>query len=247
MEGPTDDPFVGELRARQQRNILATLLLSEGVPMIAHGDEMGRTQGGNNNTYCQDSELTWMHWLEADEALIEFTASVARLRRQHPTFRRRRFFDGRPVFRGAGEPLPDIVWMAPSADVMTPQDWSAGFGRSIGVFLNGNGIRGGDARGARVVDDSFLLLFNAHDQTLEWTLPPEEYAPAWRLVIDTSGVPDQIETMPAGSTVKVVDKGMVVLQALAAAEEPPTPGTPAAAVPTVAPVPVPRRPDHQRP
>ena len=247
VEGPTDDPFVGELRARQQRNILATLLLSEGVPMIAHGDEMGRTQGGNNNTYCQDSELTWMHWLEADEALIEFTASVARLRRQHPTFRRRRFFDGRPVFRGAGEPLPDIVWMAPSADVMTPQDWSAGFGRSIGVFLNGNGIRGGDARGARVVDDSFLLLFNAHDQTLEWTLPPEEYAPAWRLVIDTSGVPDQIQTMPAGSTVKVVDKGMVVLQALAAAEEPPTPGTPAAAVPTVAPVPVPLRPDHLRP
>ena len=120
--------------------------------------------------------------------------------------------------------LPDIVWMTPSADVMSPEDWSAGFGRSIGVFLNGNGIRGGNARGARVVDDSFLLLFNAHDQTLEWTLPPEEYAPAWRLVIDTSGVPDQVETVQAGSTVKVVNKGMVVLQALAAAEEPPTPG-----------------------
>jgi len=143
--------------------------------------------------------------------------------------------------------LPDIVWMTPSADVMSPEDWSAGFGRSIGVFLNGNGIRGGNARGARVVDDSFLLLFNAHDQTLEWTLPPEEYAPAWRLVIDTSGVPDQVETVQAGSTVKVVDKGMVVLQAPAAAEDPPTPGTAAAAVPTVAPVPVPMRPDHRRP
>ena len=95
-EGPTDDPGVHALRARQQRNFLATLLLSQGVPMIAHGDELGRTQLGNNNTYCQDSELTWIHWLEADEALIEFTASVARLRRQHPTFRRRRFFDGRP-------------------------------------------------------------------------------------------------------------------------------------------------------
>ena len=97
VEGPTDDPDVLALRARQQRNFLATLLLSQGVPMIAHGDELGRTQLGNNNTYCQDSELTWIHWLESDEALIEFTASVARLRRQHPTFRRRRFFDGRPV------------------------------------------------------------------------------------------------------------------------------------------------------
>jgi len=242
-EGPTDDPNVNALRARQKRNFLATLLLSQGVPMIAHGDELGRTQLGNNNTYCQDSELTWIHWQEADEALIEFTASVARLRRQHPTFRRRRFFDGRPVSRGAGEPLPDIVWMTPGGQLMKPDDWDAGFGRSIGMFLNGNGIRGMDTRGARVVDDSFLLLFNAHDEALDWVLPPEEFAPAWRLVIDTAGVPEHVDSIKGGTSVRVADKGMVVLQALASVGEEPTPGGAAAAVPTIAPVPVSMRPD----
>ncbi len=243
VEGPTDDPAVNALRARQKRNFLATLLLSQGVPMIAHGDELGRTQLGNNNTYCQDSELTWIHWQEADEALIEFTASVARLRRQHPTFRRRRFFDGRPVSRGAGEPLPDIVWMTPGGQLMKPEDWDAGFGRSIGMFLNGNGIRGMDTRGARVVDDSFLLLFNAHDEGLDWVLPPEEFAPAWRLVIDTSGVPEHVESIPGGTSVRVAEKGMVVLQALASVGEEATPGGAAASVPTIAPVPVSMRPD----
>jgi isoamylase len=242
-EGPTDDPNVNALRARQKRNFLATLLLSQGVPMIAHGDELGRTQLGNNNTYCQDSELTWIHWQEADEALIEFTASVARLRRQHPTFRRRRFFDGRPVSRGAGEPLPDIVWMTPGGQLMKPDDWDAGFGRSIGMFLNGNGIRSMDTRGARVVDDSFLLLFNAHDEALDWVLPPEEFAPAWRLVIDTAGVPKHVDSIHGGTSVRVADKGMVVLQALASVGEEPTPGGAAASVPTIAPVPVSMRPD----
>ena len=241
VEGPTDDTDVLVLRGRQQRNFLATLLLSQGVPMIAHGDELGRTQLGNNNTYCQDSELSWVHWLEADEALVEFTASVARLRRQHPTFRRRRFFDGRPAARAEGEPLPDIVWMTPAGALMKPGDWDAGFGRSIGMFLNGNGISGMDTRGQRVVDDSFLLLFNAHDEGLDWVLPPEEFAPAWRLVIDTSGVPDLPETIQGGSSVVVSSKGMVVLQALAGSLEEPTSGQAAAAVPTIAPVPVPMR------
>ena len=224
VEGPTDDTDVLVLRGRQQRNFLATLLLSQGVPMIAHGDELGRTQLGNNNTYCQDSELSWVHWLEADEALVEFTASVARLRRQHPTFRRRRFFDGRPAARAEGEPLPDIVWMTPAGALMKPEDWDAGFGRSIGMFLNGNGISGMDTRGQRVVDDSFLLLFNAHDEGMDWVLPPEEFAPAWRLVIDTSGVPDLPETIQGGSSVVVSSKGMVVLQALAGSLEEPTSG-----------------------
>jgi glycogen operon protein len=244
VEGPTDDPGVIDLRRRQQRNLLTTLLLSQGVPMIAHGDELGRTQGGNNNAYCQDSELTWVHWLAADEPLIEFTAALTRLRHQHPTFRRRRFFDGRPVHRGAGEPLPDIVWLTPGGEPMRPEDWGAGFGRSVGVFLNGNGIRGGDARGQQVVDDSFLLLFNAHDGTLEWRLPAAEYAPGWRLLIDTSGVPEHLETITAGTTVKVADKAVIVLQALATADEQPLPGNAAAAaavIPTVPPVPVPIR------
>ncbi len=241
VEGPTDDPDTLALRGRQQRNFLATLLLSQGVPMIAHGDELGRTQQGNNNTYAQDSELSWIHWLEADEALVEFTASVVRLRRQHPTFRRRRFFDGRPAARAEGEPLPDIVWMTPSGTLMTPEDWGAGFGRSVGMFLNGNGIRGMDARGQRMVDDSFLLLFNAHDETMDWVLPPEEFAPAWRLVIDTSGVPEQLDAIPGGGKVQVSGKGTVVLQALAGVQEESPVGQAAAAVPTIAPVPVPMR------
>jgi isoamylase len=239
VEGPTDDPGVLELRARQQRNFLATLLLSQGVPMIAHGDELGRTQRGNNNAYCQDSELTWIDWATADESLVEFTASVARLRHQHPTFRRRRFFDGRPVDRGEGEPLPDIVWIQPSGDVMRSNDWGSGFGRSIGVFLNGNGIRGMDRRGTRVVDDSFLLLFNAHDAELDFTLPPEEYSPAWQLVVDTAGIRTPVEPIAAGEKQPVAAKGMVVLQAMASLEVPAVVANPAAVVPSVPPTPVP--------
>ena len=165
VEGPTDDPAVLTLRARQQRNFLATLLLSQGVPMMLHGDELGRTQRGNNNTYAQDSELSWMHWDGADTPLIEFVAAIARLRRQHPTFRRARFFDGRPVRRGEGEALPDIVWLTPAGDEMVPDDWDSGFGRAIGVFLNGQGIRGRDARGEQIIDLSFILYFNAHDES----------------------------------------------------------------------------------
>ena len=165
VEGPTDDPAIQTLRARQQRNFLATLLLSQGVPMILHGDELGRTQHGNNNTYAQDSELSWVHWDRADTPLIEFIAGVARLRKQHPTFRRARFFDGRPVRRGEGEPLPDIVWLTPDGGEMVPEDWDAGFGRAIGVFLNGDGIRGRDARGERITDLNFLIYFNAHDDS----------------------------------------------------------------------------------
>ena len=242
VEGETDDTEVLVLRGRQQRNLLATLLLSQGVPMVAHGDELGRTQFGNNNAYCQDSPLTWIHWMHSDEPLTEFGASVARLRRQHPTFRRRRFFDGRPVSRGTGEPLPDIVWLTPGAQQMRPEDWDAGFGRSIGMFLNGNGIRGMDERGVRVVDDSFLLLFNAHDEALDWVLPPEEFARGWRIVIDTAGVPESPEPVHAGEKVRVADKGMVVLQATSEAEfTAPNLAAPTAIVPTMAPVPVSRQ------
>ena len=233
------------LRDRQRRNFLATLLLSQGVPMIAHGDELGRTQQGNNNAYCQDSPLTWIDWERADLALIEFTASLARLRKQHPTFRRRRFFDGRPVTRGAGEPLPDIVWINPSGSVMTPEDWDSGFGRSVGVFLNGNGIRGMDRRGGRVVDDSFLMLFNAHDETLDFVLPPEEFAPGWTCVVDTAGMPESAEASRASETIPVPAKGLVVLQALATSTLPPVRTAAAASVPVVPPVPVPTAPAFQ--
>ena len=229
VEGPTNDPSITALRGRQQRNFLATLLLSQGVPMIAHGDELGRTQLGNNNAYCQDSPLTWIDWTAADAALIEFTSAVARLRRHHPSFRRRRFFDGRPVARGQDEPLPDIVWMTPSGDLMTQNDWSAGFGRSIAVFLNGGAIGGTDDRGRIIVDDSFLLLFNAHDDDLDFALPPEEYAPAWSEVINTSGIAAVDGVLDAGATVTVTARSMVVLIATTH-DEPAGPAAPPTAV-----------------
>ncbi|MDX2376686.1 glycogen debranching protein GlgX [Microbacterium sp. LRZ72] len=196
VEGPTDDPEVQTLRARQQRNFIATLLLSQGVPMLLHGDEMGRTQRGNNNGYAQDNELTWMHWDDADQPLIEFTAALARLRSEHPTFRRGRFFDGRPVRREKGQGLPDLVWLRPDGTEMQPEDWESGFGRAVGVFLNGNGIRERDRRGEPISDKHFIILFNASDERLDFHLPDLDFSPRWDVIIDTAG--DLADTRPIG-------------------------------------------------
>ncbi|MET3719010.1 MULTISPECIES: glycogen debranching protein GlgX [unclassified Arthrobacter] len=212
-EGPTDDPAVLGMRARQQRNFIASLLLSQGVPMLLHGDELGRTQQGNNNGYCQDSELTWINWENIDQPLIEFTAAVNALRAKHPTFRRSRFFDGRPVLRGEGERLPDIAWLDVGGDTMKPEDWDSGFGRSVGVFLNGDGIQGKDLRGRRITDVNFLLYFNAHDDMVEFTLPNDEYAPAWDIIIDTAGHNADTEPVKAGEALPVDAKSLVVLRA----------------------------------
>ena len=219
VEGPTDDPAVLSMRARQQRNFLATLLLSQGVPMIAHGDELGRTQQGNNNTYAQDSELSWINWESMDAPLMEFTAAVNTLRAEHPTFRRRRFFDGRPVRRGEGEALPDIVWLTEDGSTMSPDDWDTPVARSLGVFLNGQGISGKDARGQRITDLNFLLYFNAHDEDVKVTLPAKEYAPKWDLVIDTAGASADSEPVAADAQLTVAAKSMVVLRAHEAEEE----------------------------
>jgi len=201
------------LRARQERNFLATLLLSQGVPMVLHGDELGRTQQGNNNTYAQDSAISWVHWDQADAALVEYTGAIARLRKEHPTFRRSRFFDGRPVVRGEGEPLPDIVWLQPDGAVMAPKDWDSGFGRSITVFLNGQGIHGRDRRGERVSDRNFLILFNAGDDPVDFSLPPEEYSDVWEIVVDTAGASADSEPRDAGATIPVESKSLMVLRA----------------------------------
>jgi isoamylase len=211
VEGPTDDAGINALRARQQRNFLATLLLSQGVPMILHGDELGRTQDGNNNGYAQDDPITWVHWDEADASLIEYTAAVVRLRREHPTFRRSRFFDGRPVRRGEGEPVPDIVWIKPDAEPMTPEDWEAGFGRTIGVYLNGQGIHGMDVRGQRITDRHFLVYFSAHDEAVQLTLPDGDYAAEWDVMIDTSGERVGGDTLLAGAATDVGAHSLLVL------------------------------------
>jgi len=213
VEGPTDDPAVLSLRARQQRNFIATLLLSQGVPMLLHGDELGRSQRGNNNTYAQDSELSWIHWDEADLPLVEFTAAVSRLRKEHPTFRRSRFFDGRPVRRGEGEPLPDLVWLHCDGGEMQPEDWDQNLSKCVTVFLNGHGIRERDARGQNVTDVNFLLCFNAHAEEIEFTLPSEEYSAAWEIVVDTAGEGADSVPRPAGGKQTVMGRSLVVLRA----------------------------------
>jgi len=214
-EGPTDDPEVRALRARQHRNFLATLLLSQGVPMLLHGDELGRTQNGNNNSYAQDSEISWIHWDEADEPLIEFTAAVSRLRRAHPTFRRSRFFDGHPGKRVAGEPMPDIVWLNVDGKEMQPEDWDKTGTRMVAKFLNGQGIRERDERGHEITDVNFLLCFNADAEDVEFTLPPEEFAAAWEIVVDTAGEGADEIPRPAGAIQTIAPRSLVVLRAYA--------------------------------
>ncbi|MDR3036270.1 MAG: glycogen debranching protein GlgX, partial [Kitasatospora sp.] len=213
-EGDTTDPAVLGLRARQQRNFIATLMLSQGVPMLGHGDENGRTQRGNNNAYCQDSALTWVDWEAADAALLEFTQGMIWLRRDHPVFRRRRFFHGRPV-SGTHDDLTDIAWFTPSGEEMTEQDWSTSYARSLTVFLNGNAISEPDRRGGKIVDDSFLLLFNAHSEPLAFTVPAD-HGEAWQLVVDTSlpvlpprGTGPRVK---AGDTLRLLDRALMVLQ-----------------------------------
>jgi isoamylase len=180
VEGDTDDPEVLTCRSAQQRNILTTLLLSQGVPMLLAGDEMGRTQRGNNNAYCQDNELSWHDWDDVDEDLLDFTTRLIELRREHPTFRRRRFFQGRPI-RGN----IDIGWCKPDGTEMTDEDWDDGHVRSLGLFLDGTAIADVDQRGQPVVDDSFLLLLNAAGDAIPWTLPGQ-WARPWTVLLSTS-------------------------------------------------------------
>ncbi|WP_214467287.1 glycogen debranching protein GlgX [Microbacterium flavescens] len=212
VEGPTDDPEVLTLRARQQRNFIATLMLSQGVPMLLHGDELGRTQSGNNNGYAQDNEITWVDWSNVDQPLTEFTASLARLRREHPTFRRRRFFNGRPVRREEGAPIPDIAWARPDGTQMQPEDWDSGFGRAVAVFLNGDGIRERDRRGEPISDHHFIVLFNAGEDVVDFAIPDVEFSPKWDVVVDTAG--EHANTVPVepGSTLAVPGRSLMVLR-----------------------------------
>lgn len=212
VEGPTDDPEILALRARQQRNFIATLMLSQGVPMLLHGDELGRTQGGNNNGYAQDNEITWVDWSAPDQPLVEFTAALARLRREHPTFRRRRFFNGRPVRREEGAPIPDIVWARPDGSQMQPEDWDSGFGRAVAVFLNGDGIRERDRRGEPISDHHFIVLFNAGDDVVEFRIPEDEFSPKWDVIVDTAGEHANTEPVEPGSALAVVGRSLMVLR-----------------------------------
>jgi glycogen operon protein len=210
-EGPTDDPAINALRARQQRNFLATLFLSQGVPMLLAGDEIGRTQGGNNNAYCQDNEIAWIDWANADLDLLYFTLSLLAFRRAHPVFRRRRWFEGRPLH---GQDVRDIAWFTPSGTEMSDEDWKVGFAKSLIVYLNGNAIPSRGPRGEAIVDDTFLLCFNAHHETMTFRLPDHQFGGRWHRVIDTADpdLREPIAVLASGDQLRVIDRSIVVLQ-----------------------------------
>ncbi|HET6667807.1 MAG TPA: glycogen debranching enzyme, partial [Intrasporangium sp.] len=220
VEGPTTDPGVLDLRARQQRNFLTTLLLSQGVPMITHGDELSRTQLGNNNGYCQDNEITWVHWdLQEDEQqLLAFTQSIIRLRRENPVFRRRRFFAGSPDHGGESE-LGDIAWFTPNGDHMDQRAWQNAMAKSVTVFLNGSAIPEPDRRGERTLGDSFLVMFNAHHEPITFTLPDEEYGPLWIPEVDTAAREIDAEEFEPGWQIQVDARSIVVLRSPRGADE----------------------------
>ncbi|MFJ4329212.1 glycogen debranching protein GlgX [Streptomyces tricolor] len=214
LEGDTDDPAVLELRARQQRNLLATLLLSQGIPMLCHGDELGRTQRGNNNAYCQDNEISWVDWDLTDEqrSLADFTRHLIALRAAHPVLRRRRFFRGETPTH-AKQPLPDLMWLRPDAREMTKRDWQRGDAHSVGAFLNGDAIAERDPYGRRMTDDSFLLLVNGYWEPVDFRLPDASFGDRWTALVDTAdpdGIPDEREHK-AGTRLRVEARSLVLL------------------------------------
>ena len=216
VEGPTDDEKINRIRERQQRNFLATLMLSQGIPMISGGDEMARTQGGNNNVYCQDNEIAWYDWTLAaeNEKLVTFVAGLNTLRAKHPVLRRRNFFQGKPV---DGEAVSDINWLKPNGKPMNEADWNKGFAKSITIFMNGEQIEGSDERGEEITDDSFLVMFNAHWEPLEFTIPSAEFGEQWEVVFDTAnGVFERRSAhgvqVKAGDKLPVEDRSLVLLR-----------------------------------
>ncbi|MCM4082582.1 glycogen debranching protein GlgX [Paractinoplanes hotanensis] len=213
VEGPTDDADIVALRERQKRNFLATLLLSQGVPMIAHGDELGRTQGGNNNVYCQDNEISWVDWAEArnQDVLTGFTRRLTELRAKHPIFRRRRFFTGEAF---GDDKVPDIAWLRRDGRPMTEADWNTRSGMTMTVFLNGRGIPERGALGETITDDSFLLLFNPLGDPVQFTLPDRSFGRTWEIVVNTADplLAARRKTAKAASQHEVMGHTLVVLR-----------------------------------
>ncbi|HEU4754661.1 MAG TPA: hypothetical protein VFU47_16245 [Armatimonadota bacterium] len=185
VEGPTDDPEILRVRERQVRNFLATLYLSQGVPMLSAGDTIGRTQRGNNNAYCQDNEISWLDWKLDDRGkeLLAFARRLAKLRTEHPVFRRRHFFQGRRI---RGSELEDLMWFRPDGQTMTESDWNAASTRAFAMRLGGDAMLEWDEQGRRVVDATLLLLFNASPEPVEFTVPRSAPEVVWRLVLSTS-------------------------------------------------------------
>ena len=211
-EGPTDSPEIAALRARQRRNLMTTLLLSQGVPMISGGDELGRSQAGNNNAYCQDGPLSWYDWSNTDPEFTEWCRRVIAFRRDHPVFRRRRWFSGRRI-RG----IDDLAWFRPDAQEMNDDDWATGYAKAVGVFLNGESIPTLDNYGEPIVDDDFLVLFNAGEDAIEWHIPGPELVPRWTVELDTDDPrrgSTKVTRVRAGQQIEVGDRSMLVLRSV---------------------------------
>jgi isoamylase len=210
VEGPTDDPDINALRARQQRNLLTTLLLSQGVPMLVAGDERNRTQGGNNNAYCQDNEISWVTWDLDDDAreLLHFTQQLIALRKEHPVLHRRSFFQGRAI-RGAE--VRDLEWYQPTGELMNDQDWSDGLVKCIGMLLHGGLMEERDERGQPILDDVMLLLINAHYEPIPFTLPGGADGPEWEVQLDTANPRGKHDPLSTGSTYELQGRSIVVL------------------------------------
>ncbi|ABK52454.1 isoamylase [Acidothermus cellulolyticus 11B] len=208
-EGETDDPVINGIRARMKRNLLATTLLATGVPMLSHGDELGRTQRGNNNAYCQDNEISWVDWENADTGLSAFVRGVIALRRRHPVFRQRSFFTGTAL---SGDGVKDLAWFAPDGSEFAPSDWFDSQARTLGMYLSGTTLRQRDARGRPLRDDSFLLVLHAGLEGTTFTLPGPPWADAYTVVLDTTG---HISTPPTpGEALPIPPLTLLVLRAV---------------------------------
>ncbi|MGZ3852499.1 MAG: glycogen debranching protein GlgX [Flavisolibacter sp.] len=211
-EGPSEDPNVVALRNRQKRNFLTTLFLSQGVPMLVAGDELGKTQGGNNNAYCQDNEISWVDWAHADKDLLGFVRKLTQFQHTHPVFCRRRWFKGRPI-QGSG--VEDIAWFLPNGSPMGDNNWNEDFAKSLGVFLNGKALKTDGPKGEHLVDNNFYIIFNAYDGVLPYVLPAEPFGSSWIKVIDTNDFYFQEEggqSYAPGETVTVQGRSVVVLK-----------------------------------
>jgi len=211
VEGPTDDAKILELRERQMRNMLTTLILSQGVPMLCGGDEIGRTQQGNNNAYCQDSELTWYHWNLSQPArsLLAFTRRLLALRKAHPVFRRRRFFQGSRI---KGSEVKDIAWFTPDGKEMTDEEWHSGGVRCFGMRLAGEAIAETDSQGRRIMDDTFLILLNAHHEPLPFLLPAHRAGVRWEALLDTADDGKRVKILKGGERYDLDGRSLVVLR-----------------------------------
>jgi len=212
-EGPTDDPAILKLREQQKRNFLATLFLSQGVPMLLSGDEMGRTQQGNNNAYCQDGELAWLHWNldHRRRALLEFTRRLIHFRQAHPDLRRHKFFQGRPI---RGSAVKDIVWVRADGAEMTDEEWGAGWMRTLGVRLDGDAMDVVNEKGQHVTDDTLLILLNAYHEAVPFALPAYVSGVRWAVEFDTArpALKEGGQVVPGGESVTLAGRSLMLLR-----------------------------------